>query len=377
MKSAILIMHKKFYTFFITLIAALCSTTSYAALQPYSIKENKDEFSKEEKNAFLSYVEENNIIQVLEMLEDKDKAKGYLSYKKSDSFNKNAIMIAIEKGYTNMAKVLINKDNELNTGCISQKHLLGNTLLHFAASHNNIKIVKLLVDYGANINAKNDNEKKPLDLIQTSDEELKRELTNLLTEQVEVESGNNNNNDENKKKYNNNPNPKSIRNNKFLESIESKFNDPAKKSKKMKENEPMNNNNKSNSKLIMNNVSTQKRFKKIMNRKYYKSRKKEQERKNKNEKPKTIKTEEAERRNKEYQDLVKQVQQERIKKYEAQKKRETEPKKKKEEEQPLKEENKGFSFTILIIAGGIILLLAINKYFFPYMKRKKRKIQKK
>lgn len=65
------------------------------------------------------------------------------------SDQKNALHVAAEKGYTEIVKVLL-----ANGSVVDCRETVGQaTALILASHHNNIDILKLLIDAGANVNA--------------------------------------------------------------------------------------------------------------------------------------------------------------------------------------------------------------------------------
>lgn len=81
-----------------------------------------------------------------------------------DSFNRNLLYLASRNEHTKLCEYLINKGLSLNE--VSND---GNTALHIAAFYGHYDVVKLLLNYGAKINIKNNSGKLPKDLAMTKE----------------------------------------------------------------------------------------------------------------------------------------------------------------------------------------------------------------
>ena len=81
-----------------------------------------------------------------------------------DSFNRNLLYLASRNEHTKLCEYLINKGLLLNE--VSND---GNTALHIAAFYGHYDVVKLLLNYGAKINIKNNSGKLPKDLAMTKE----------------------------------------------------------------------------------------------------------------------------------------------------------------------------------------------------------------
>lgn len=75
----------------------------------------------------------------------------------------NCLHWAVQKENYNMVKILIEKHGF----DVNSKSKLGLTPLHIACCHNNIEMVKLLVEKGADVNARDNDGDMPIDYADT------------------------------------------------------------------------------------------------------------------------------------------------------------------------------------------------------------------
>ena len=75
--------------------------------------------------------------------------------------------------------MLLEENRFENIDCLGEK---GQTPLHEAASKSHYEIVKILVDKGANINAKSDDESTPLHNVSNQSDENALKIAKLLIE---------------------------------------------------------------------------------------------------------------------------------------------------------------------------------------------------
>ena len=115
------------------------------------------EMTKEEE--IFDYIENENTKKIKEMLSDKIPIWDFHS-KEND--NSTVLHISVFKKYFNMTELFIEycKDNNKEglKAFINEKNDLGITAIHYAAFRGSIKIIKLLIENGADINVKTNRE---------------------------------------------------------------------------------------------------------------------------------------------------------------------------------------------------------------------------
>ena len=112
---------------------------------------NNSSFAQEEEE-FFEHIDNEDNVKINEFL---SKNKEIWKYKNKDNDDSNVLHISVYKKLFEITKLLINYCKEKNTeglnDFVNAKNKIGTTPLHFAAFKGDVKIIKLLIENGADI----------------------------------------------------------------------------------------------------------------------------------------------------------------------------------------------------------------------------------
>ena len=119
------------------------------------MSETKDKLIEKEAEEFFEHIENEDIKKINEILATKDKE--IWKYRSEENEDSTVLHVSVYKKLYKITELIINYVKENNEAglndFINEKNKQGTTAIHFAAFKGNVKIIKLLIENGANIYA--------------------------------------------------------------------------------------------------------------------------------------------------------------------------------------------------------------------------------